>query len=150
MTTDVPNACRAVRAGFTLAEATLALAILGMAAAGVLLPFANGASVQAEGLHRTLSARLANDLIEWIVATPYDQIMPTWNGYAENPGQIEDASGNTFTDPIYANYSRDVSCETVYVAQQADEDPPSFFILATVRVYYRGAETATVRRLISK
>ena len=128
----------------------MALVILGMAAAGVLLPFAGGASVQAEGLRRTLSARLANDLIERIVATPYDQIIPTWDGHSEAQGQVKDAAGNAFTDPIYANYSRDVSCRTVYVAQQSDEDPPSFFILATVRVYYRGAETATVRRLISK
>jgi hypothetical protein len=150
MTTDVPKARGAVRAGFTLAEATLAMVILGMAAAGVLLPFADGASVQAEGLHRTLSARLANDLIERIVATPYDQIIPTWNGYAEDPGQIKDAGGNTFTDPVYANYSRDASCQTVYVAQQDDGDPPCFFTLATVRVHYRGAQTAAVRRLISK
>jgi hypothetical protein len=139
-----------VRAGFTLAEATLALVILGMAAAGVLLPFAGGATVQAEGLHRTLSARLAHDLIERIVATPYDQVVPTWHGYTEAQGQVKDAGGTVFTDPVYINYSRDATCETVYVAQQGDNDPPAFFILATVHVYHDGAETATVRRLISK
>jgi len=80
MTTKASTADRRARAGFSLAEATVALVILGMAAAGVLLPFAGGASVQAEGLRRTLSARLANDLIERIVATPYDQIIPTWDG----------------------------------------------------------------------
>jgi type II secretory pathway pseudopilin PulG len=50
--------------GYTLAEAMLAVVIVGAAASGVLLPFAGGAAVRAEGQHRTLAAKLADDLIE--------------------------------------------------------------------------------------
>jgi prepilin-type N-terminal cleavage/methylation domain-containing protein len=128
--------------GFSLPEAMLAMVILAMAAAGVLLPFASGASVQAEGIHRSLAAGLADDLLERIVGTPFTQIVDTWNGYAEAQGQIKDASGATFTDPIYANYSREVTC--------AWDPAQPFFILATVRVSYLGQPVAVIRRLISQ
>lgn len=127
----------------------LAMVVLSMAAAGVLLPFAGGASVQAEGLHRSLGAALAGDLLERIVQTPFDQIVPTWHNYAEAQGQLKDASGATFTDPIYANYSRNVFCYSVYVPQQSGMVEPDF-ILAAVRVGYRGTPIATINRLISK
>ena len=52
--------------------ATVALSI---AAAGVLLPFASGARVRAEGMNRTLGAKLASELMEEIVSTPFDRIM---------------------------------------------------------------------------
>jgi len=127
----------------------LAMVILSMAAAGVLLPFVSGASVQAEGLHKTLAAGLANDLLERVIRTPFEQIAATWDGYKELQGQVKDASGATFTDPIYANFSRDVSCYYVYVPQQGGLVAPNF-VLATVRVWYRGQQTATIDRLISK
>jgi type II secretory pathway pseudopilin PulG len=134
--------------GFTLVEATLAMVILAMAAAGVLLPFADGASVQAEGLHESLAAGLADDLLERVITTPFLDIVDQYN-YTEPQGQVTDAGGAVFTDPIYANYGRDVSCSYVYVPQQAGA-APSNFILARVRVFYRGLPAATVDRLISE
>jgi prepilin-type N-terminal cleavage/methylation domain-containing protein len=139
------------RAGFTLIEAVLAMVILSMAAAGVLLPAVSGASVRADGLHRTLGAMLANDLVEQIVNTPFGDIVTEYN-YTEDPGQLKDASGATFTDSMYANFSRDVSCREVnHVPGQTEESPaPYFFILATVRVSYLGQELASIDRLISR
>lgn len=137
------------RHGFSLPEAMLAMVILGMAAAGVLLPFVSGAAVQAEGLHKTLAAGLASDLLERIIDTPFNEIVANYN-YAELQGQVKDASGTTFTDPIYANYSRDVSCEEVYVPQQGGPPIPANFIRICVRVWYRGQQIATINRLISK
>ena len=129
------------RPGFTLLEATLAMVLLGMAAAGILLPFAHGATAQAEGSHRTLGAILANDLIEQIIATPFDDIVDQYN-YAETQGQVKDASGAIITDSMYANFSRRVDC--VWDPSQ------TYFIVATVRVYYLGREVAAIHRLISK
>jgi prepilin-type N-terminal cleavage/methylation domain-containing protein len=150
MVCDACQRHRTARRGFTLAEATLAMVILGMAAAGVLLPFASGASVQAEGMHRSLGAGLANDLLEQIVATPFKDIVNRYN-YTEPQGQIKDASDTIFTDPIYANYSRDVSCTEVRVPQQRDiATVAPNFILARVRVYYRAEPIVTVYRLISE
>jgi prepilin-type N-terminal cleavage/methylation domain-containing protein len=134
--------------GFTLAEATVAMVLLGIAAAGVLLPFASGASVQADGVHRTLAAMLANDLIEQITATPFDQIIATYN-YSESQGQLKDAGGTTFTGSQYANFSREVTCQYVYVPQQ-DGAQAASFIRATVRVYYRGLDIVTINRLIGE
>jgi prepilin-type N-terminal cleavage/methylation domain-containing protein len=148
MTINRVKSQRHRRHGFSLPEAMLAMVILGMAAAGVLLPFVSGASVQAEGLHKTLAAGLANDLLEQVVSTPFKQIVGKYN-YAEPQGQIKDASGTTFTDPIYANFGRDVSCSYIRVPQQGDTVAPNF-IFARVQVWYRGQQIATIDRLISK
>jgi type II secretory pathway pseudopilin PulG len=131
--------------GFTLMEATMAIVLLGLAAAGVLLPFSNGASAQAEGLRLTLAAKLANDLLERIIATP------PGDGYAEAQGQVKNAGGVVFTDPMYANFSRRVTChDDVYVPQQNGPPRPSDYILVSVQTSYRGSEMASISRLISR
>ena len=126
----------------------MALVILGMAAAGVLLPFSSGAEIQAEGLRMTLGAKLANDLMERIIATPASEIVQSYN-YTEAQGQVTDASGNVFTDPMYASFSRSAVCESVRVAQESG-GLPSNFIRVSVHVGYQGREIATLCRLISK
>lgn len=149
MPTDRPKRFRQARSGFTLAEAMLAMVLLGMAAAGVLVPFSGGASVQAEGTHRTLAALLANDLIERIVATPFDEIVTKYGTHVEAQGQIEDASETPYADSIYANFGREASCKYVLMPQQSG-DVPANFILATVRVTYQGRNVAMIQRLISE
>ena len=137
MTTDRTRRTIAVRPGFTLAEATLAMVLLGMAAAGVLLPFSGGAAAQAEGARRTLGAVLANDLIERIAGTPFDRIVETYDGWEEAEGQTQVAG-----DSQYAHFSREVTC--------AWDPAQDFFILATVTVRYQGRPVATIQRLIGK
>jgi hypothetical protein len=136
------------REGFTLAEAIIATVVLGIAAAGVLLPFTSGVSVRAEGEHRTLGAKLASDLMEEIIKTPFDQIIASYN-YTESQGQVKDANGVVFTDSSYARFSREVTCVEVYVPQESGTGEAKF-IRATVRVYYNGREIAIINRLISK
>jgi len=136
------------RSGFTLAEAMMATVVLGIAVTGILLPFTSGAMERVEGIRRTLGSQLASDLMEEIVRTPFEQIVSSYNGYRESEGQIKDAWGQVFTGSNYAHLSRDVSCEYVYVPQESGTTEAKF-ILATVRVYYRGREIAILRRLIS-
>ena len=138
-----------MRQGFTLAESLMAVVVLGIAAAGVLLPFSGGARVRAEGVRRTLGVKLASDLTERIINTPFDQIIATYDGYSESQGQVRDADGLVFTDANYANYSRDASCQQVYVQQESGYENP-IFIRATIRVYYSGRTIATVSRLVSE
>ena len=140
-----------MRTGFTLPEATMALVILGLAAAGVLLPFSGGAAVQAEGLRMTLAAKLTDDLMERIIATPPGEIVAAWDGYAEAQGQVKDAGGTVFTDPMYAKFSRRAAChDDVYVPQQSGPPQPSAYILVSVQTSYQGREIASLNRLISK
>ncbi len=125
--------------------------LLGIAAAGVLLPFSHGAAAQAEGLRLTLAARLTDDLMERIVATPPGQIMATWDGYAEAQGQVKDAGGAVFTDPIYANFNRRVTChDDVYAPQESGPPAPPHYILVSVQTSYRGSQIASLSRLISR
>ena len=129
----------------------MALVILGFAAAGVLLPFAGGASVQAEGARRTLAANLASDLMEQIINTPFDQIVTAWNDYSEAQGELLNESGEVLTDPMYAGFSRQASCDYAYMSVPPQGPPfaPNF-ILASVQVHYRNGEVATLNRLISE
>ena len=136
--------------GFTLAEAMIATVILGIAAAGILLPFTSGQVVRAEGVHRTLGAKLAADLMEKIVNTPFNQIVAGYND-SEPKGQVKDSAGTRFTDLDlnYSNFSRDTSCSEVYVPG-GSQTGQSKFILATVKVYYSGKQIVIINRLISK
>lgn len=149
MTISTRNPRNPRQRGYTLVEAMTAVVILAVAAAGVLLPFSTGAVVRAEGMRRTLAAKLASDLIEQIVNTPFEQIVSSYDGYSEPQGQVTDASGVVFTDPSYANFSRDVSCSYAYVPQQSGA-AESNFIRITVRVYYRGIQLANLNRLLAK
>jgi prepilin-type N-terminal cleavage/methylation domain-containing protein len=138
-----PN-CNIRTRGFTLAEAIMAMVVLGIAAAGVLLPFSSGAKVQAEGIHRTLAANLASDLMEEIIRTDFNQIISKYGTYTESQGHIvsDFYTGVQFTDPMYANFSRGARCEW-----RPEQD---FFILATVWVKYNGREIVSIKRLISR
>jgi len=137
------------RRGFTLAEAMMSTVVLGIAAAGVLLPFTSGAAAQAEGMRRTLAAKLASDLMEEIVNTPFKQIVADYDGYSEAQGQIKDASGAVFTDSNYIRFSRSSICDYVYVPQESGTSV-SKYIRVMVRVYYDGKEIAVINRLVSE
>jgi hypothetical protein len=141
--------CKARSSGFTLAEAMLATVVLGIAAAGILLPYTSGANVQAEGMRRTLGIKLASDLVQEIVNTPYDQIVASYGAYSEAEGQVKDAQGVVFNDLNYARFSRNSVCNYVYVPQESGAGV-SKFILVTVRVYYNGREIVAINRLVSK
>ena len=153
----------------------MAVVVLGIAAASVLLPFVSGAAVRAEGINRTLAARLASDLMEQILRRPfhdpngteydvipgpdaggagfaaYDNIYD-FHDYDEPQGQVKDATGAVFTDSKYANFSRNVECNYVFVPPQPEESDPAKceFIRITVTVDYNGKEMAAISRLVSE
>ena len=137
------------RKGFSLVEAMIAVSIVTIAAGGVLLPFTTGMSMQQEGKKHTLAAKLASDKMEEIIASPFDQIVSTYNGYSEDDGEMEDWSGSELVGGLYSNYSREVECHYVYVDQQAGQESP-IFILATVKVYYSQREIANITMLIGE
>jgi prepilin-type N-terminal cleavage/methylation domain-containing protein len=161
--------------GFTLIEAMMAVVVLGIAAASLLLPFISGATVRAEGVNRTLAARLASDLMEEILRLPFhDPSGPSsdynpgpesgentpskfdniddYDGYTESQGQVTNVDWEVFTDPAYANFSRNVTCEYVCMSPQPAESDPAKceFIRVTVQVNYSGKQMATVVRLVSE
>ena len=137
------------RKGFSLAEAMMATVVLGIAAAGVLLPFTAGAAARAEGGRRMLASRLGADLVEQIIRTDFDQMITDYDGYVEVQGEVKDAGGVEFTDSRYANFSRTAICEYVYMPEESGAASPRF-ILVTVSVYYSGKEIATVNRLVGR
>jgi prepilin-type N-terminal cleavage/methylation domain-containing protein len=139
------------RDGFSLAEAMLAMVILSIAAAGVLLPFSSGAIVRAEGMHSTLASRLAGDLMEEIINTPFGNIIASYGAYSEAQGHIiSDFNTDTqYSDPMYVNFSRIANSKYVYVSQESGESQ-AIFILVTVQVSYSDKPVAQINRLITQ
>lgn len=137
------------RKGFSLAEAAIATLVLGIAAAGVLLPFTSGLALRAEGERRTMGAKLASDLMEKVISDHLNDvnIVAVYN-YTEAQGLVKDTSWTVFTDLNYAKFSRIVTCADAWVPQE--EDGQAKFILATVQVKYDGKDIAIINRLISK
>lgn len=99
--------------GFTLLESLMAMVILGMAAAGVLLPFVSAAGIQQEAAHRVIAAKLASDKLEEICNVAYEDI-PSRAG-TELQGQVKNALGINFSDPVYSRFGRSVTCQTAAV-----------------------------------
>ena len=145
------------RKGFSLAEAMMATVVLGIAAAGVLLPFTAGAAARAEGNRRTLASMLAADLVERIIGTGFDKIdanmVAGYYGYSEAQGHVKKDAGGPgeveFIDSKYANFSRTASWDYKFMPEASDATSARF-ILVTVKVYYNGKEIVKVDRLVSQ
>ena len=120
----------------------MATVVLAVAASGVILPFAGGAAVQAEGSRRTLAAKLASDLLEEIAAADFNDV-PSYDGYSESAGQVKKVTGQIFADPVYSDFSRSATCQAADVA-----NVPLFW--ATVRVDYRNREVVRLGTLVGR
>lgn len=125
--------------GFTLLESLMAMVILGLAAAGVLLPFVSAAEVQKEATRQVMAAKLASDKLEEIHDAAYEDI-PDYAG-TEIQGQVKNAFGINFSDPVYSRFGRSVTCQTATVAG-AD------LIWVTVTVTWDGREMIQLSSLI--
>ena len=123
------------------------MVILAMAAAGVLLPFANAASVLEEGARQTLAANLASELMEKVLLTDPNGIIADdpdgYNNYAEADGAMLDTSGNPLSDSIYTGFSRSVACQAVTVKSVP-------LVEVTVSVRWQGNEMTTITTLVSE
>ena len=124
-------------------EATIAMVLLAIAAAGILLPFANAASVQAEGARQTLAANLASELMEKALTTDPNGLIASYDGYTEAEGAMLDTSGNPLSDAVYDGFSRSVACQTATVASVD-------LVAVTVAVYYQSNEMTQVTTLVSE
>ena len=137
------------RKGFSLVEAMIATSIVTIAAGGVLLPFTTGMSMQQEGKKHTLAAILASAKMEEIIADPFDQIVSANDDYSDGNEEIIDWSDSKLVGGIYSNYSREVSCNYIYTAQESGTGNP-VYILVNVKVFYNDKEVVSINRLISK
>jgi prepilin-type N-terminal cleavage/methylation domain-containing protein len=126
--------------GFTLIEATIAMIILAIAAAGVLLPFANAASVQEEAARQTLAANLASEMMEKVLQSEPNDILLNFGVYSETKGAMLDIFLNPLSDSIYGGFSRSVVSEAVTVNSVP-------LVKITVSVAYEGNEMTRVTTL---
>ena len=126
--------------GFTLIEATIAMIVLAIAAAGVLLPFANAASVQQEGARQTLAANLATEMMEKVLLSEPNDILLNFDVYSETKGAMLDTKGFVLSDSIYTGFSRSVVSQAVTVKSVP-------LVKITVSVAYEGNEMTRLSTL---
>lgn len=131
---------RGKKSGFTLLEATFAMVLLAIAAAGILLPFANAAAVNAEGSRQTIAANLAAEMMERIAATSYEQILTNYGSYPS-----ESVSG-THTSSAYTGFSWEANCseEPLFI----NGKQIATLIKATVIVCYNNRQMTKVTTLV--
>ena len=130
----------AKHSGFTMIEAAIAMVLLAMAAAGILLPFANAASVQEEAARQTLAANLASEMMEKVLLSEPNDILAIYDSYAEADGAMLDTSGSPLTDSVYGGFSRSVTSQDATVKSV-------LLVVVTVSVAYQGNEMTRVTTL---
>ena len=94
--------------------------------------------VQQDTARRTLAARLAADKIEEIAA---DYDFTTYDGYTES-----EPLGEIFTDPMYQNFSREVTCTNATIAGVTVAGVNLTWV--SVAVSYNGTEVITLGTLM--
>ena len=160
--------CKQHGEGFTLIEALLASTILAMAISAILMPFTAGAMNQQVDARRTLGVSLAQEMLEEILAKPFDDPqgadsapgpdggessrsrfdnIDDYHGYVEQEGGIVDFDGAVIEDPAAVGLSRHAWATYVYVDGQDVADPPTF-IRVVVEIRYRNDPIVTLTRLI--
>jgi prepilin-type N-terminal cleavage/methylation domain-containing protein len=129
--------------GFTMIEATIAMVLLAIAAAGILLPFANAAAVQVEGARQTLAANLASELMEKVLLEDPNDILSIYADYTEADGAMLDTLGNPLTDLVYNGFSRSAASQPATVASVP-------LVAVTVTVDYQNNEITRITALVGR
>lgn len=154
------------RTGFTLAESLLAVTLLAVGVVAITMPFTAGAQNEQDDVRRTLGAALAQEMMEEILAKPFNDPdgpsapgpetgessraafdnIDDYHSYDEPAGSVTDAYGSALSEKGATGLSRHVSVVYVYVAGQDIGESPTFARI-TVEVRYQGDELLTVTRL---
>jgi prepilin-type N-terminal cleavage/methylation domain-containing protein len=127
--------------GFTIIEATIAMVILAIAAAGIVMPFVGAGEVLAEGARQTVAANLAGELMEKVLTADPNTLVDAYDGYTEADGAMLDTEGQLLTDAVYDGFSRSVACQPATVASVD-------LVAVTASVYYQGNEMTRVTTLV--
>jgi prepilin-type N-terminal cleavage/methylation domain-containing protein len=114
------------KAGFTLVEALIALAILGFAITALLVANQSYTAANAEGLELSTAEFLIEQIREATVATPFAQLQPNYGGKTFSPPH--DSQGNPLT--AYSGYSQKIT-----VQNTGDFGPIADFYNITVEIY---------------
>lgn len=143
---------------FTLAEAMIAVVIIGIAATALILPFNVSATNQHHGAVMTLSSKLASDLMQRTLNsirkdiadpnTSFLNIAAKYDGYQEQQGHILDAEGTEIADDTYDLFGRSIKC--VYVNRLAENGNDSYkFMKVTVNVFFNSDKKISLKRLVT-
>lgn len=155
------------RRGVTLLESLLACVLLAAAIGSIIWPFVSAGQAQAHAIRQSQAAALAEEMLEEILACPFDDPdgpsdpgpepgedarsrfdnADDYDGYTEPAGSVRSADGEIFDDPRAGALSRTVHAEYVYVDGQDTRQDPTF-LRVTVRVEYLGRDLAELTRLI--
>lgn len=155
------------RKGVTLTEALLASVILAAAVLAIIWPFVAANQAQAQAIQKTHGAALAEELMEEILAKPFDDPQGSstpgpedgesdrsrfdnaddYHKYTEAAGQMQALDGSAIRGTWVDGLSRSVTAQYVYLDGQDTTQPPSV-LRVIVRVRRGGDELAVLTRLI--
>jgi hypothetical protein len=94
-----------------LVESLIASAVLTLVVLAVLSSIVAGQANASQALHTQRAVRLAEEMIERILAVPYGNIA-SFNGYQESPGGIKDIAGSLYPSD-YQVFRRQVATQSL-------------------------------------
>jgi hypothetical protein len=154
---------------FTLVEALLAAALLTVVVSAAVLPYSAGARCQDIASRQAVALELAQDLMEEILSRPFNDPagsttpgpdsgesfgdrasldnVDDYNGFIEAPGHIRPNQQTAALDPLAGQLGRSAQVEYVRLSGQ-DSAQPMNVCRVTVHVTYKGADLATLTRMV--
>ena len=154
------------RYGLTLIECVVAMTILPLAVTAIALAITSGQAQALEAMNRTRAAMVAEDLMEEVLALPYNDpdgasnLGPEagesnrtkfdnaddFHGYTESAGNLIDATGASYPTPIQ-RFDRSVTCANTSITVTGLGNPIAG-LEVTVTVSFSGNPVCTVKRFI--
>ncbi len=96
---------------FSLVESLIASAVLVLVVLAVVSSIMASQASASQALHSQRAIRLAEEMIERILAVPYANIV-SFNGFLEAPGAVKDIAGNLYPSD-YQVFKRQVATQSL-------------------------------------
>jgi Tfp pilus assembly protein PilV len=130
------------QSGFSLLEAMMASVLLAAATAGVLLPIVAAANAQTDAQRRVIASRLASDVVEWLVAQGYQDVLTLYPDPAQS--YTYTFAPEDYSDSVYQDFTCRINVRTVSVQTNAE------VLLVSVGAYYKDMMVVTVKTMLGK
>ena len=139
--------CARARGGFTLMEAAIVTAIVGIAIVGMLQLMAAGSMANADSAEATTAVNLANNINEMLQGANYTTLKSTYDNRTYNPAV--DATGAALTS--FSGWQQQVSIKYVdhnLVTSVVPDSQVEPTCRVTVTVFHNGSPVYTASWLI--
>jgi type II secretory pathway pseudopilin PulG len=142
-----------LRKGFTLIEAAIVTAIVGIGIVGLLELIAAGSMANRQAAELTMAINLAANVTEMMQGKDYDTLMATYDNKTYTI--VKDGRGNDLKDagnnPLFPNWKQVVDLEYVQPGLLTSPAPdPKVTMRVTAKIYHHDLLVYTSRWIVAR